>query len=134
MKRNNSVAEQKEQTVERKNNLVQCMALWTHKNAKVPYVTGLVGARGEEQFKVVGFFNGKKKNPKEPDLRIYEDLEKGRSREELVSLWLAQAKSGTQYYYGYDNEKKRVVAFHNANKKSEKSPDITVYYPVEESA
>ena len=121
---------QTEQTEQRKSNLEQCMALWTQKGGKVLYVTGIVG-EGADAFRVVGFFNGKKKNPKEPDLRVYEQLEKGHSKEALASLWVAQAKSGGQYYWGRDNEQKRLVAFLNPNKKNPKEPDIRVYYQQE---
>ena len=49
-------------------NMKQIFVMWIRKgdNGK-QYVSG-VDAAGE---RLVGFFNGKKKNPKEPDLRIY---------------------------------------------------------------
>lgn len=131
MKRNSTNKDQ--QAAENKSEQKQkqemevCMFLWTQKGGKFPYVTGRCGT-GEDSFKVVGFFNNKKKNPKEPDLRIYESFEKGHSKDAVASLWIRESKQGLSYYTGADNESKRLVAFRNLNPKTEKSPSIIVYY------
>ena len=50
----------------------------------VEYFTGKTDG-GE---RLVGFFNGKKQNPKEPDVRIYKvDSECKAVKEEYCSLW-----------------------------------------------
>lgn len=50
---------------------------------------------------LTGFLNGKKENPKEPDIRVYEQTEDGLSKEEYTSLWCKVSKNGkTKFFTG----------------------------------
>lgn len=139
MNRNNSTA--KTVTEKKESTLKHCMTLWTKESKKTIYVSGVCGEREDpNKFNVVGFFNGKKKNPNEPDLRIYESFgthggdRMGHSKDAVASLWLHTTKDGVQYYTGLDNENLRLVAFLNRNKKKDSHPDINVYYDTEPKA
>ena len=87
----------------------QVFALWkqTSKGGN-EYFTGSDG-----KTKLVAFYNGKKKNPKEPDLRVYAVDKDGKAEEkELVSLWCNVSKSGKKFLTG-KLEDKRLVGFIN---------------------
>lgn len=102
----------------------QVFALWkqTSKSGN-EYFTGSDG-----KTKLVAFYNGKKKNPKEPDLRVYAVDKDGKAEEkELVSLWCNVSKSGKKYLTG-KLEEKRLVGFINENPKNEKQPYVSVYF------
>lgn len=75
----------------------------------------------DKEVKIVAFFNSIKKNPKEPDIRLYQKGNVG-SGKEIASLW-----KGEKCYTGSDNEKKKLVGFDNVSKKSGISY-IKVYY------
>ena len=102
--------------------LEQAFALWKRKsqNGK-SYFTG----KG-----IIGFYNGKKKNPKEPDLRIFTQTKSDVGSvigDEVCSLWLNEsALKNKQYFTGKYNDKK-VVGFINKSE-NEKAPYISVYY------
>lgn len=113
--------EKKEFTLER------FFTLWIYKSKKGnKYLSGVT----EDGEKLRGFFNSKKENPKEPDIRIYTVNKKGDiSKEEFISLWCnANAESGKKYISG-KIDGKRVVGFFNS--KAEVNgviPYINVYY------
>ena len=101
----------------------QAFAMWrkTSKAGK-PYFTG----KTKDAY-LVGFYNGKKQNPKEPDIRIYEqDKDGNTSKEEYVSLWCNVSKNGKKYLSGKIGEK-RVVGFIN-EKADGNRPYFSVYY------
>ena len=103
----------------------QVFALWIKKSKNgTQYLTGR-DAAGE---RLVGFFNGKKQNPKEPDVRIYTvDAEGNTSKEEYVSLWANVSKNEKTYFSGKIGEM-RVVGFINKKAKVDgKVPYISVY-------
>ena len=51
--------------------------------------------------RVVGFWNQKKKNENEPDIRIYESTEQGEDLGESVGvLWKNKSASGYEYFSG----------------------------------
>ena len=118
-----------QKTTKKEFTMEQAFALWKNKgkDGKV-YFTG-----GD----LIAFYNTMKKNPKEPDLRIYKKAPKGEKLgEELTSLWCNVSKAGKKYLTGKYNDKK-VVCFIN-EKANEKQPYISAYYsdskpPVEQT-
>ena len=52
--------------------------------------------------------------------------------EQLASLWYAKSKKGSDYMTGVDEDKNRLVAFFNDNKKNPNEPDIRIYFQKEE--
>lgn len=112
--------EKKEET-----NLKEAFVLWKHEaKSGVEYLSG----NTPEKVSLMGFFNTKKKNPKEPDLRIYTLDEEGKQDEEVCSLWENTAKSGNKYLSGATNEKENIVAFYNDIDGNEKLPYVRAYY------
>lgn len=105
--------EKKEFTME------QCFALWKKQSKKgTTFFTG----KG-----IVGFFNTNKKNPKEPDLRVYYTDEEGKAQKEpFVSMWCNVGKNGKKYLTG-KLEGTRLVGFINESG-NEKRPYVCVYY------
>ena len=113
-------------------NLKELMSLWLHESANgTKYLTGTADdVTGK--FKVVGFFNTNKKNENEPDIRVYEEVEKGSVlKEVLVSLWKHTSKGGVDYMTGKDNEDNKVVAFYG-KENEEKRPYVRIYTQGEE--
>lgn len=102
-------------------------ALWkrTSKNGDTYFSGKTSKDNGEMQLR--GFFNTNKKNPKEPDLRVYVVTSKGElSKEPLISMWCNVSKNSKKYLTG-KIEDKRVVAFIN-DKANEKQPYVVAYY------
>ena len=103
----------------------QVFALWknTSKSGN-EYFTGSDG-----KTKLVAFYNGKKKNPKEPDLRVYPLDKDGKAEEkELVSLWCNVSNSGKKFLTGKLGDK-RLVGFINEKATTEnKQPYVSVYF------
>lgn len=118
----------------------EVFTLWLNKNNKgTQYLTG----KTPDGLRLVGFFNGKKKNPKEPDVRIYQTDDKGNIVNDVeVALWVNISKNDKKYLSG-KIEDMRVVGFINSKSEpNSKIPYITVYEsepqevaetPVEES-
>lgn len=101
--------------------MTQVFALWKSKTKTgKTYLTGKT-ADGERQ--LVGFFNTHKKNPNEPDARIYiqEDM-----KEEYCSLWSNVSEKGNKFLSG-KVDGKRVIGFIN-EKPENKRPYVSVYY------
>lgn len=106
-------------------NMKQAFALWIQKSkAGTQYLSG----KSDDGQRLVGFFNGKKQNPKEPDIRIYTVNEDGKTSEEAyTSLWANVSKNEKTYFSGKLGET-RLVGF--VNKKAKiggKVPYISVY-------
>ena len=104
--------------------LHEVLAMWkqTSKDGKA-YFTG----KTSDGKKLVGFYNTKKKNPKEPDIRIYTQTEMKTEAqpEPMLSLWADVSKGGKKYLSGkWDG--KRVVGF-ISDKADEKRPYFRVY-------
>lgn len=110
--------------------LTPAFALWKHKdkNGK-PYFSGNIE---ESRTKLTAFFNTNKKNPKEPDVRVYEQYQDGKlSKEEYTSLWAnVSEKTGKKYLSGKIGDK-RVVGFVNEDTES-KRPYVSVYFSEDE--
>lgn len=113
-------------TTSTKSDLVEVFALWEAKKGNKVYYTGRTA--GDAPIRVVAFVNIDKKNPKQPDINIYEQVEKGQDKPQIASLWLNESKAGKKYYSGADNENYKLVGFINENTMEGKYPSIRVYY------
>lgn len=105
----------------------QVFALWKRTSkAGNTYFTG----QDAYGLNLRGFFNTNKKNPKEPDLRVYavEDSET-LSKEEYISLWCNVSKNGNKFLTGKMGGK-RVVGFIRKSD-NDKAPYVTVYFSEE---
>ena len=116
---------QKTQEQKTEFNMTQIFAMWLKKSKSgSKYLTG----KDADGNRLVGFFNGKKQNPKEPDVRIYQMNEEGEmSKEEYTSLWVNVSKNEKKYLSGKIGEMK-VVGFINAKATADgKRPYFSVY-------
>lgn len=104
--------------------LSEAFVLWKHK-AK----SGLDYFKGYDlnKIKLVAFFNSNKKNPKEPDVRIYTVNVEGKQDKEVASLWEYVSKNNKRYLTGSTDEKEKLVAFYG-NEEDEKKPYIRAYF------
>lgn len=79
----------------------------------------------------IGFLNGNKKNPKEPDIRICKKDEDGKAVNEVCSLWSNISKAGKKYLAGKMSDGTRVIGFftpaERMKKHNNKIPYINVY-------
>ena len=103
----------------------QVFALWkSESKAGTTYFEGKY-----EGDAIRGFYNTQKKNPNEPDLRVYAlDGEGKLCKEELLSLWCNATESGKKYLSGKFGGK-RVVGFINTKATAEnKQPYISIYW------
>ena len=115
--------------VEEKTQLREAFALWiAEATTGTKYLYGqLKNEKGEVVCSLRGWFNKNKKNPNEPDIRIYERDVEGNQGEELACLWDHISKNSVRYLSGYTNEKEELVAYYNKDKEDNK-PYIRVYY------
>ena len=109
-----------------KEQLKEAFALWENKKGDTIYYTGKTS--GDNSVRVVAFLNYTKKNPKEPDIRVYEQVEKGKKKPELASLWESKSKAGKAYLSGTTNDNEKLVAFINDDTQDGKYPAIRVYF------
>lgn len=109
-----------------KSNLEEVFALWESKKGDKLYYTGKTA--GDKPIRLVAFVNEVKKNPNMPDIQVYEQVEKGKEKPQVASLWENKSKAGKPYLGGQDNEKKKLVGFFNDDTKGGKYPSIRVYY------
>ena len=112
-----------------KSNLEEVFALWESKKGDLIYYTGKTA--GDKPIRLVAFVAVEKKNPKQPDLQVYEQVEKGKEKPQVASLWESKSKAGKSYITGSDNEGKKLVGFFNENTQGGKYPSIRVYYKEE---
>ena len=110
--------------------LKEAFALWEKKKGDRIYYTGKTA--GDDPINLVAFVNTTKKNPKQPDINIYESGEKDEKKPELATLWQNTSKAGKTYYSGYTNEKEKIIAFINGKTEDGKYPAIRVYYKKDE--
>lgn len=117
-----------ESEVKKEFNLEEAFVLWRNKSK-----AGNFYLRGKDLHdnKLVGFFNTKKKNPNEPDIRICEINVDANGNEttgnEICSLWDSEAKSGNRYLTGTTDEKEKIVAFYG-KENEEARPYIRAYF------
>lgn len=80
---------------------------------------------------IKAFYNTKKSNPKEPDLRIYKVDEKGSlEKKELVSMWCNISKDGSKKYLsGKYEDGQKLIGFINEGATAEnKQPYIRIFF------
>lgn len=104
--------------------MTDIFALWKKEGKKgTPYFTG----KSKEGINLRGFFNTNKKNPKEPDLRVYSINGEGElSKEPIISMWCNVSKNGKKFLTGKLGDK-RVVGFINEKTEGNR-PYVTCYY------
>ena len=107
--------------------LTEAFILWLHKSKSGnEYLSG----KTDESIgnaRIVGYFNTMKKNPKEPDIRIYTLDSEGHQDKEIADLWENEGKNKTRYLSGTSDEKEKLVGFYG-DKKEDKKPYIRVYF------
>lgn len=109
----------------KKDNLKEAFVLWkTTAKTGLNYLTGKTTEEKPTYLK--GFYNTNKKNPNEPDVRIYVTGEDNKDVE-VASLWENIGKKDVKYFSGKTNEDEKLIGFYEVNK-TEKQPDIKVYY------
>lgn len=118
----------KEKTVvergsENREQLRECFVLW--KKVSKNNVEYLNGYLKEKNINIVGFFNTNKKNPKEPDIRIYCENEEDKTNIEICSLWDNVSKNNNRYLAGVTNEDEKIIAFYDGENNR---PYIKAYY------
>ena len=104
--------------------MTQVFAMWLKESKDgLKYLSG----KTEDGQFLTGFFNGKKQNPKEPDVRIYFSGEQGEKLKEYTSLWVNVSKNDKKYLSGKVGEM-RVVGFINDKVEAGgKRPYFSVY-------
>ena len=68
-----------------KSDLQEVLALWENKKGDTVYYTGKTA--GDKPIRIVAFVNTTKKNPNQPDIQIYEQVEKGALQQPLHRCW-----------------------------------------------
>lgn len=106
--------------------LKEAFALWEKNKGELTYYSGKTA--GDNPINIVGFVTETKKNPNQPDLKVYESGEKDKEKIEIASLWKQTSKAGKEYYSGSTNEKEKIIAFINGDTKDGKYPSIRVYF------
>lgn len=109
-------------------NLIEAFVLWKNKSQQGnEYLKGFIPADTKcNQIKLIGYFNTNKKNPKEPDVRVY-TLVDNKQDIEVASLWCNVSETkGTKYLTGLTNDNEKLVAFYGDE--NETRPYIKVYY------
>lgn len=114
--------------VKKEFNLTEAFVLWKNESKNnVEYLSGKLLGEGSD-VKLVGYFNARKKNPKEPDIRIYDIDSDGSQGIEVCSLWENIGKNENRYLTGMTNDKERLVAFYNNMEENPNRPYIRAYY------
>ena len=108
-------------------NLLEAFVLWeSTSKAGRKYLTGRTSEQ-KDYLELVGFYNTNKKNPKEPDIRIYVTDKEG-NQEEVCTLWENISKNETRYLTGTTNENEKIIAFYNNVEEHPNRPYIRAYY------
>lgn len=107
--------------------LTESFALWLNKSkAGNEYLTGRLNEKLGSG-KLVGYFNTNKKNPKEPDIRIYTLDTENKNDKEIADLWDSVSETtGNEYLTGTSDEQERLIGFYG--EKNAKTPYIRVYF------
>ena len=115
-------------------NLTPVLTMWIYKGKNgVKYLSGITDE--DTPVKLKGFFNGKKKNPKEPDIRIYKQLDKGvLEKDEFISLWVKVSKGGKKYLSGKLGDKWVTGFFNSKAEIGGIIPYFTIYFSDSEKA
>ena len=115
------------ETEKKGSKLVESFALWLNKSkAGNEYLTGKLSEKLGSG-KLVGYFNTNKKNPKEPDIRIYTLDTENKNDKEIADLWDSVSETtGNEYLTGTSDEQERLIGFYG--EKNAKTPYIRVYF------
>lgn len=117
---------EKKETTKRKELDTECFVLWKQisKTTNYEYLTGhdLHGR------KLVGFYSPEKKNPKEPDIRVYLSVEKGKESVQVASLWENLSKNDKRYLTGTTTDNEKLRGFYSDEPENTKKPLIRVYF------
>jgi len=107
-------------------NLKESFVLWKNESKnKTEYLRGFISDGSKT--KLVGFFNTNKKNPKEPDVRVYTIGADGKQDIEVASLWESITKNEKRILTGLTNDNEKLVAFYG-KEHQEMRPYIRAYY------
>lgn len=116
---------------ERNFDLTEAFVLWKQTSkAGTKYLSGNTPIdlkKNEKGMKLVGFYNTNKKNPKEPDIRIYDIDSEGNQGNEVCSLWENISKNENRYLTGTTNDNEKIIAFYTKEVINDR-PDIKAYY------
>jgi len=117
----------KEKEIKKGSELTESFALWLNKSkAGNEYLTGKLNEKLGSG-KLVGYFNTNKKNPKEPDIRIYTLDTENKNDKEIADLWDSVSETtGNEYLTGTSDEQERLIGFYG--EKNAKTPYIRVYF------
>lgn len=122
---------EQETVIEQKqSNLTEAFVLWEKKSKNGQfYLTGVTSSACDEVKRLIAFYNGSKKNPKEPDIRVYSVDAEGKQDQEVASLWnnISQ-KTKKEYLTGVSGDKEKLVGFYSNQEANMKRPDIRVYF------
>lgn len=115
----------KKEEVKQEVKLTEAFVLWRNKaKSGLDYFKGM----DLNKVKLVAFYNSTKKNPKEPDVRVYTVNAEGKQDKEVASLWEnVSEKTGNRYLTGSTDEKEKLVAFYG-KEEDEKKPYIRAYF------
>ena len=121
--------EKKTEVTKKEFNLEQAFVLWktTSKDGKTTYYTGKLVCN-DQNASLICFANGMKKNPKEPDYRVY--LKPGKDEyvdKEIASLWVKLSKNDKKYLTGKSDDGEYLTGFINEDP-SGKKPTFSVYF------
>lgn len=104
--------------------MVEEFTMWLKAGKGGQYLSG----KTPDGTTLIGFINGKKKNPKEPDMRIYKRDKDGKAeKEEFTSLWVNESKNGKKYLTGKLGDKRIVGFIYEGVKPDGKKPYFSVY-------
>ena len=109
--------------------LQECFTLWLNTSKEGnKYLTGYDFNKN----RIIGFYNKKKVNDKQPSIRIYGVDEEGKTtNEEIITLWDTTFKtSGKAGLSGVTNENEKLIAFYGEESDT-KRPYIKGYFSKE---
>lgn len=108
--------------------LDEAFVLWKKvSKSGTEYLSGYAIVNEKTQVRLIGYFNTRKNNPKEPDIRIYSIDSEGNQDMEVCSLWENISKNEKPYLTGMTNDKEKIVAFYRDNDINER-PYVRAYY------
>ena len=111
--------------------LKESFVLWKQKSKQgTDYLKGVTALdEHENNIGLVVFYNTNKKNPKEPDIRIYSLNDEGNQDKEVCDLWETVSKNKKRYLTGSTDDKEKIIAFYTEEQNKEGTrPYIRAYY------
>lgn len=115
-----------------KTELEEAFVLWRNEaKSGGSYLRGYTPEKVLGGVGLVGYFNSKKRNPKEPDIRVYTLDSEGKQDKEVCSLWENVSKAGNQYLTGTTDDKEKIIGFYENYDKESNRPYIKAYFKQE---